>query len=86
MDIVEPPRFALGDEVRVIGHPSVRGVVVGLYGPIGPKSERAYRLRVRGRPDPAYTIALDEQLEPAVSRTSLAPPPAPQIDCETESQ
>jgi len=54
----------LGDRVKVRGATSgLRGRVVELRGPLGPKGAQVYRVRVRGKPKPAYVEVLEDQLE-----------------------
>ncbi len=57
-------RFKVGDRVRI---PSpgggLTGRVVELRGPLGPKGAQIYRVRFRGKPDPAYIEVREDQLE-----------------------
>lgn len=58
-----PRPIQLGDRVRVRDTNGVVGRVVELRGPLGPKGAQVYRLRLRGKPKPAYVEVLGEQLE-----------------------
>jgi len=62
------PIFKLRDRVRVVRWPTVTGTVVALRGRLGPNSEEVYRIRTRGKPNPAYVIVMEYQIE-------LVPPP-----------
>ena len=79
MDVVKPPQFALGNKIRVIVYPEATGFVVGLYGPIAPNSEHAYRIRLPRKPKSTYTIVREGQIELA---EPVAPIVAPEIDGE----
>ena len=63
MEADKGTQFVLGDRVRVILSPGVKGKVVALRGPLGPNSEQVYRIRVRGKPNPAYVIVMEDQIE-----------------------
>jgi hypothetical protein len=55
------PRFKLGDRVK-IRYSQWRGRIVELRGPLGPGGAQIYRVRVRGKPTPAYTEVREDQL------------------------
>jgi len=80
MDVVKPPRFALGDKIRVILHPEVTGFIVGFYGPIAPNSEQAYSMRLPRKPKSRYTIVTEGQIELAEPTAAVA---APEISGES---
>jgi hypothetical protein len=53
----------LGDLVR-IRHSGYRpGRIVELRGPLGPGGVQIYRVRIRGKPNPAYIEVREDQLE-----------------------
>ena len=54
----------LGDRVKIRDAPTLIGRVVEVRGPLGPKGEQVYRIRLWRRPKPAYIEVLEEQLEP----------------------
>jgi hypothetical protein len=54
----------LGDRVKIRDAPTLIGRVVEFRGPLGPKGEQVYRIRLWRRPKPAYIEVLEEQLEP----------------------
>ena len=80
MDIVKPPRFVLGDKIRVIRHPEVTGFIAGFHGPIAPNSEQVYRIRLPRKPKSTYTIVREAQIELAETQ----PPNAPATDGASE--
>jgi hypothetical protein len=59
---ISPPRFKLGDRVRIRywGFPNCR--IVELRGPLGPGGAQIYRVRYRRKPSPAYIEVREDQL------------------------
>jgi hypothetical protein len=59
---VTPPRFNLGDRVKIrhSRFPSAR--IVELRGPLGPGGAQVYRVLVRRKPEPKYIELLEDQL------------------------
>jgi hypothetical protein len=51
----------LGDLVK-IRHSNLRGRIVELRGPLGPGGAQIYRVRFRGKPNPAYIEVREDQL------------------------
>jgi hypothetical protein len=62
MDAQKALPFKVGDRVRILNS-TLTGRIVELRGPLGPKGAQVYRVRYRGKPKPAYTEVLGEQLE-----------------------
>ena len=56
-----PTSFKLGDRVK-IRHSNLRGRIVELYGDLGPGGANIYRVRFRGKPNPAYIEVREDQL------------------------
>ena len=57
----------LGDRVKIRAAPgpyaTLRGTVVELRGPLGPRGAQVYRVKLRRKPKPAYVEVLEDQLE-----------------------
>jgi hypothetical protein len=57
-------RFKVGDRVRIPAPGGgLTGRVVELRGPLGPNGAQIYRIRFRGKPNPAYVEVREDQLE-----------------------
>ena len=82
MEVVEPPRFAVGDRIRVALYPEMKGVVAGLCGRVGPGSEHVYSVRLRRKPKSKYMRLIERQIE--LAAPSL--PTVPEIDGPTASR
>lgn len=54
--------FKLGDRVK-IRFSKLSGPIVELRGPLGPGGIEIYRVRYRGKPNPAYVEVREDQLE-----------------------
>jgi hypothetical protein len=54
--------FKLGDRVK-IRYSSLRGRIIELRRALGPGGIEIYRVRYRGKPDPAYVEVREDQLE-----------------------
>ena len=72
MDTQPAGPFKVGDRVKIISPGGMKGRVVELRGPLGPKGAQVFRIKLRGKPKPAYIEVLEEQLEaiPALGDTS----------------
>ena len=53
----------VGTIVRIRDSGFGRAKIVEFRGPLGPNGARVYRVQVRGKPRPAYTEVLEDQLE-----------------------
>ncbi len=56
------PRFKVGDRVRILHAHWDPGPIVELRGPLGPGGAQVYRVRLRGKPRPAYIEVREDQL------------------------
>jgi hypothetical protein len=54
--------FKLGDLVKIPHSGYLPGLIVELRGPLGPGGKQVYRVRIRGKPRPAYIQVLEEPL------------------------
>jgi hypothetical protein len=54
----------LGDLVKIRHSGYEPGRIVELRGPLGPGGVQIYRVRIRGKPRPAYIEVREDQLEP----------------------
>ncbi len=52
----------LGDRVRIRLSNGMRGEIVELRGPLGPRGAQIYRVRVRRKPKPTYIELREDQL------------------------
>ncbi len=57
------PRNKIGDRVRILRTGFNPGPIVELRGPLGPGGAQIYRVRVRGKPRPAYIEVREDQFE-----------------------
>ncbi|HVS36249.1 MAG TPA: hypothetical protein VMS17_11830 [Gemmataceae bacterium] len=55
--------FKVGDIVKIRLSGFRPGKIVEYRGPLGPGGAHIYRVRVRGKPYPAYTEVREDQLE-----------------------
>ena len=55
--------FQLGDRVRILHTFNLRGRIVELRGPLGPKGAQVYRIRMGPKGGRFYTEVLSEQME-----------------------
>ncbi len=55
--------FKIGDRVRFLHSPTLRGRVVEFRGPLGPGGAEVYSVLLRRRPSRAYIEVLGEQIE-----------------------
>jgi hypothetical protein len=60
-NIDEP--LKVGTWVRILNSRLKPGRIVEFRGPLGPGGARVYRVKLRGKPYPAYTEVLEDQLE-----------------------
>ena len=58
------PIFKLGDRVRVLHHPDLRGKIIELRGPLGPGGAQIYGVRFPRKPKPIYIELREDQLIP----------------------
>ncbi len=65
--------FKVGDIVKIRNSGFRPGKIVEGFGAIGPGGALIYRVRVRGKPYPAYTVVREDQLE--LVRPAADPPP-----------
>lgn len=54
--------FKLGDKVEIRHADGLRGRIVELRGPLGPRGALVFRVRVRRKPKPAYIELREDQL------------------------
>lgn len=52
----------VGTVVKILNTGYRKGKIVEYRGPLGPGGARIYRVRVRGKPKPAYTEVREDQL------------------------
>jgi hypothetical protein len=57
-----PVSFKLGDRVKIRHTNDLRGRIVELRGALGPGGAQIYRVRVRGRSNPAHIELREDQL------------------------
>jgi hypothetical protein len=55
--------YNLGDRVKIRLSGGMRGRIVELRGPLGPKGAQIYRIRIRDRVRPTYIEVREDQLE-----------------------
>jgi hypothetical protein len=59
-----PERLKVGDRVKILNSGFTKGgKIVEFRGPLGPGGALIYRVRVRGKPNPAYGEFREDQLE-----------------------
>jgi len=58
------PLLKLGDRVRVMYYPDLRGRIVELCGPLGPGGAEIYRVRFPRKPKSMYIELRGDQLIP----------------------
>jgi hypothetical protein len=58
------PLLKLGERVRVLYYPEMRGQVVALCGPLGPGGAQIYRVRFPRKPKSMYIELREDQLIP----------------------
>jgi hypothetical protein len=63
------PIFKVGDRVRVLHHPKMRGRIVELRGPLGPGGAQIYDVRFRRKPKSIYIELREDQLIPSPPKT-----------------
>jgi hypothetical protein len=59
---VTPPRFNLGDRVKIRHYGGQSGRIVELRGPLGPGGVQVYRVLVRRKPERKYIELMENQL------------------------
>ena len=62
--LTSTPLLKLGDRVRVLHHPKMRGRIVELRGPLAPGGVQVYRVRFRRKPKSMYIELREDQLIP----------------------
>jgi hypothetical protein len=60
-----PAVLKLGDHVLIRHGRGLKGRIVELRGPLGPKGAQVYRVRLRKKPHPVYVEVREDQLEVA---------------------
>ena len=58
----DEPLLKLGDRVQMRYHPDMRGRIVELRGPLGPKGAQVYRIRIPLKPKAMFVELLADQL------------------------
>lgn len=58
------PLLKLGDRVRVLYYPEMRGRIVELRGPLGPGGAQIYRVRFPRKPKSMFIELREDQLIP----------------------
>ena len=66
-------KFKWGERFRILGSSGMKGRIVELRGPLGPKGMLVYRVRYRKKPKPAYIEVREDQLEILPDPTPTAP-------------
>ena len=56
-------RFPLGAFVKIRNSGFRRAKIVELLGPLAPGGKLVYRVMFRGKPNPAYVVVREDQLE-----------------------
>lgn len=65
--------FLVGDRVKIVAPGTgLTGRIVELRGALGPGGAQVYRVRFRGRPNPAYVEVLVDQLRHLPEKTEPA--------------
>jgi hypothetical protein len=62
----------VGARVKILHSGFKPGKIVEFRGPLGPGSARIYRVKVRGKPYPAYIEVREDQLEVLPDTSSAA--------------
>jgi hypothetical protein len=59
----QPLIFQVGDRVNILNSNGLKGRIVELRGPLGPKGAQIYRVRLRPKPNASYIEVREDQLE-----------------------
>ena len=63
------PLLKLGDRVRVLHYPDLRGRIIELRGPLAPGGVQVYRVRFPRKPKSMYIELREDQLIPIPTET-----------------
>jgi hypothetical protein len=65
----QPLIFQVGDRVKILNSNGLKGRIVELRGPLGPKGAQIYRVRLRPKPNASYIEVREDQLEVIPTKT-----------------